>query len=158
MGIETIALIAIAAGGAVSAYSSIQQGKQQEKQYQYKAKVEKNKAMAERSAARLELDQKRRRTRMVKGKQATAAAKSGTTLSGSIKDIMFETSIDSELDQLATVYQSQTSSTSRFADARMFQQSGKFAKQQGYLNAASTILTTAGSMASYGGGGSGGAN
>lgn len=167
MGLETLAIIGIAmvvAGGMVSAYGSIQEGKAQNRQAKAQAKAVENQVITQRQSAEFDAARIRERNRRIRGSQAAAGAKSGLLVgSGSMGDVMYDSSLQGELDVLSTMYRSQTNAAAGFSQATMLRQAGKDAEKLGKLNAGTTLLTAGGqAMSMYAGaptttGGGGGA-
>lgn len=149
MGLETLAIVGLvtsAVGAGFSAYGSIQQGKQAQREANYKAKVAKNEATVAKEKATFEADRKRARNRKIRGMQIAQAGKGGTTTSGSTRDIMFATDLDAELDVLTSLYTGDLRAAGQVSKANMLEQSGKFQKQMGYVQGTGTLLTGAGNV------------
>lgn len=147
-----------AAGAALSAYSSYQQGKQQEQVYKAQSKVEANNAIIEQQnaaaasqAANAREEQHRRQARQILGEQRAAQAQAGVGLGGSSADIAEQSAINAELDALGIRYEGELErrghmvrSTSYQAQSGIDRFSAKNARRSGNLGAAAGLLSTAG--------------
>lgn len=144
----TIALasLAVAAVGAgVGAYASIQQGAAAEEAAKAEAAQREYNAQTANDQAQVEAEQIRRRNRILRGRQAAAAAKAGVDISGgSFQDIVYDSSIQGELDAMAAEYTGQIASSEQAYGAKIARMGGRTRRQASYFGAASTILTGAG--------------
>ena len=159
--IATIATAAAAAGAGISAYGQVQQGKAAKREADYSAATQDNNAITagyaaiqEGQNAQREADQIREHRLRTIGSQRTAAAHSGLTLSGSVLDVMSDTSIQSEQDiQLALyrgqigAYNQQGAATNFRNQATMTRMAGANAKRGAYFQAAGTLLSGIGQAA-----------
>ena len=120
-----VALAAIGTGVAV--YSAVQQGKAAEAEAKFQEDVANNAAITAQQEAAFEARQISRRNKLVLGKQRAAAAKSGVLISGSVTDVIEDSTVQGELDRLAALYSGEARSTafksqaelSRFAAANI---------------------------------------
>lgn len=131
MGIETVAMGAMVAGTALSAYSSIKAGQEQKKWYDYNAGVA-------RENAAFEADQLTRKGEALKGQQRVMYAKAGVTPEGTPTTVMADTSANLARDVAAIRYKG-----AKLADIQ--EQIGEGYEEAGYWGAGSTILTGIGS-------------
>jgi hypothetical protein len=159
----TIAAVASAAGAGIAAAGAIQQGQAAKRMGDYNAriaannsKIQKNNAVAAQQQAGLEADRKRRIGKIVAGKQRSAATKSGVTFSGSVEDVMIDSSINVEIDALTDLYKGNLSSQdyinrsqSASAEGQLARMQGRAAKTSSYYQAGGSILSGAGSAAGY---------
>ena len=148
--------IASAVIGALSAISSSQQAKAQYKAQaqanEYNAAVMRDRADTTRSAFNQREEQQRRSNRLAAGKRAAAAAQSGLGLDGSNADVEQQSAVFAELDALNIRYQGDLEARGLLSQASLESwQSGlnrgysTAAGQQGYLNAAGAVLSSASS-------------
>lgn len=147
MALTTLGIIGIltaAAGTAVSAYGSIQQGKIANQAAKYNAKVAENAAIAERQAAEYDASRLLERNRRVFSSQRAAFAKSGVTLSGSASDVMYDSKIQGELDVMTRLYQGSSAANKFVAQSAISRYQGKSALAGGRTQAGATLLTGAG--------------
>jgi hypothetical protein len=143
--VATATLLTIAAatsivGAGISAYGMYAQGQSQKKMADYNAKVQENAAIASRQSAEFEANRIRDRARRVQGAQTAAYSKSGLMLSGSAIDVAMDSSIESEMDVLTTLYKGKTSADADFADAAARRAAGSDAASLGMLSGAGTLL------------------
>jgi hypothetical protein len=134
-----VAVLAVA-GAAVSATASYQQGKTQRKIGEYNANLAKNQAVAARYAAEAQAQKVRERAKRLQASQVVGASKSGLTLSGSVSDVMYDSSVESEIDALTSLYKGQRGAESGYAEAALERYRGRSAQLQGNLAAAGTLL------------------
>lgn len=157
-----VALVAMAAATAVSAYSSIQQGKAANAQAEYQAQVSKNNQVmanyqAEDALRRGKLEERRQRlrTERLKGEQRAAFASNNVALDqGSPLDVLEQTAGEGELDALIIRHNAEREAIARRfqgqnygAEAEMSLLQGKAAKKAGYIGAASSVLSGASTFA-----------
>jgi hypothetical protein len=159
----TIAAVASVAGAGIAAYGAIQQGQAAKKMGDYNAKIaannaiiQQNNAKAAQQQASLEADRKRRIGKIIAGKQRAAATKSGVTFSGSVEDVMIDSSVNVEIDALTELYKGNLSSqdyinrsASSLAEGELSKMQGRAARTSSYYSAAGSILSGAGSAAGY---------
>ena len=141
----------MAAGTAMSAYGSYQQGKMQQQLNEYNAAIAENNKILADQKYQLDIRDQKMRYRKLRGKQNVAYAKAGVSLDmGSAIDLAEETGILNEWELLKMKYNTDVvkagytgqAAKSRFVGAQSYA-SGKF-------NAASTLLTGGTSTYKYG--------
>lgn len=151
-----------AVGAGISAYSAIQQGKATQKEANYNAAVQENNAisagyaaMQEQQAAAREVGTLREQRDRMFASNRTAAAASGLTLSGSVLDVMGDTSLQSEKEISMAYYRGNVNAQNSLnqasnmrSQAVMTRASGANAKRGAYFQAAGTLLSSAGSIGS----------
>jgi len=140
--LATAASIGMAGMTGLSAYSSIQQGKSQNKIAQYNAQVAENQAIAARQKA--EYDEERQRTmiaRMGGTQRANIAAGGGELLDAG--DVLGFSAEEAELDALAIRYGGKMSADAAQQAATLRRAEGRAAQKQSYFSAGSTLLTGA---------------
>lgn len=160
--LTTIALVTMAAGTALSAAGSIQQGNAARAQASYQSQVERNNAtIAERQAqdaeqrGRVEEQRQRIQNARLAGTQRTAFAGAGVDLgSGSPLDVLMDTRQLGELDALTIrsnaareAYGFRTQSSNLMAQSALTQRAGQNAQAAGAVGAGSTLLTGTGNLA-----------
>ena len=162
-GLEAPVIAALAmsgAGTAMSVFSGIQQGKQAKAQAEYQAQMADYNAQVEKVNAEVKgreyagaEEQARRERARILGKYRASQGQSGLlATSGSMADSYMQSARDSELDALNIRYEGemvrrgliQKADVMR-TDAANYRAQGKAAMNNGYLNAASSLLQGAGS-------------
>lgn len=144
MGLETLVIVGIAASlaaGAVGAVGAIQQGKAVKRAEQYNAKVKENDAIAKKQQSAFATDRLRERRSMIRGREITAASKSGRGLSGSVGDVMFSNDVQTELSAMSELYKGTIDANRDYAGAQLHRMAAKNAVTQSYYQAGSSILT-----------------
>lgn len=144
------AVVASVASTAVSVYSAYAQGQAQQKMAQWNAKVAQNSAFAARQQGEEEANQVRTRGIMLLGAQQAAAGRSGVTLSGSAQDVMYDSSVQNELDQMTTLYRGSVMSDRDLNQASSDEFQGQTAGQNAAFGMTGSLLTGAGSIAQAG--------
>lgn len=162
-----ISAVSAVAGAGVSAYGMIQQGKSQQREANYNAAAQENNAISagyaaiqEQQAASREADALRENRDRVLASNRTAAAASGLMLSGSVIDVMGDTSLQAEKEISMAYYRGDVSTqnsrnqASNFrSQAVMTRSAGANAKRGAYFQAAGTLIgggaSAAGSYASF---------
>ena len=151
MGLETATILGISAavsaiGTGVAAYGSIASSKAAADAADYEAQVAENNAKAQAQQAQVDADRLRRRNRRLRGKQTTAALKSGFTISGSVQDIIRDSGIEGEKDVLARLYTGSVGANRSKQQANLSRFSAKNLKTSGYVQAGGSVLSGAGSV------------
>ena len=169
MGLETLAVMAIAGGGGMMAYGHYQQGRAakaegaaQNKLYQYNARVNEAQAKEAQTKALYEANLHRRKTRSLIGRQRAGMAASGLSLSeGSPLALLAETADLGEVDTQMILREGGISRDSFESQAWQNRMTGKMAKSRGrnayrasLWQAGGTLLSSVGSA--YGVGAQGG--
>jgi type II secretory pathway pseudopilin PulG len=149
--VAIVGAIASAAGTAVAISSQKAAGEAANDAAKYNAKLAENNAIMASQQARFKADQQKRRNRLVLGSQRANFLKSGATIEGTPDDVLYNSSIEAELDQAAILYQGEVSSRGLQARARLSEYEGKQAQSAGNIAAAGSLLSGVGSAASYGG-------
>ena len=138
-----VAAISVA-GTAAGTYSAIEQGNAAEDASKRNAKAQNTNARVAAEQAQYAADRQRSENRRRLGAQRAAGAKSGIDLSGgSFSDVLLDTSVQGEMDALASIYQGQATASAYQSSARNSLLEGRAAKQAGYLRAGSTLLSGA---------------
>ena len=143
-----IGLALTAIGTGVAAYSAKAQGDAADDAAKYNAKVAENDAITARQQADFERNRLRKQHLRVLGRQRAAFAKSGTDLTGSAVDVMYDSALEGEMDELLVLYGGSLAAGNRQAAAQLARAEGRNARTSGYLNAAGTILSGTGRAAS----------
>lgn len=145
------------ASTAVATYSSVQAGNAQEAGYKaqanadkYNATMEAQNATVARQQANAREEAQRRQARQVLGEQRAALSQAGVGLSGSAADIYGQSAANAEIDALNIRYEGELQGRGLMAQSELSNYQGKVsgmnaktAKQAGYINAASDILSGA---------------
>ena len=143
-----IASVAIAAvGTGVATYSAIAQGQAASAAAKYNAAVARNNALAAEQQSTIDADRIRKRNRLLFGHQEAAAAKSGMDLSGSIDDVIYDSSVQGEMDRLAALYTGKVSANAQEARATLSDYEARNAKTASYWGAGGTLLSGSGQVA-----------
>jgi hypothetical protein len=147
----TAAVLAVAAiaGAGVSAYSSMEQGKQQKKMYEDQAQQAANEGAYKQDAAKAQAEKIRRMGAAQKGEAKAALAASGVKLGeGTALEVDKNITRNSEEDALNALLGGNRGSQASMDESSMLMRAGSNAKKTGNMNAAGTVLSTAGSLAS----------
>lgn len=137
----------MAAGTVFSAYSAIQQGKQQEEWADYQARQAEADARAERSAAEVHAEKIRKMARIQASEANASLAGSGVEVGeGTALNINKDIYTNAEEDAVMTIFGGIDRAARGNAEAAGYRTKGSQARSAGYTNAASTILGAAGSM------------
>ena len=140
-----VALTAVGTGVAVA--GQIQAGNNAEDAAKASQQAENQNAQAAMNAAALDAQQVRRRNLLRLGEQRAVAGKSGVLIDDSAADVIYDTSIQGELEAQSALYSGATSaaySRSRGSIARL---EGKNAKSASRIQAAGTLIGGLGSAA-----------
>ena len=150
-----ITMAATAASTAVGVYSSVQQGKNAQKQANYQAEVARRnqdlaeqQASAERMAGYEEAQDTRRKAAQVIGAQRAAAGASGAVVDfGSNLDLQADTAAQAEIDalnaynqKLDNAYNAEINAWNYGQKAGAYNMQASASKQAGYLGAATHAL------------------
>ncbi len=148
MGIETIALVALAGGTALQAIGSVQQGNQQRKLAEAQAAQLDQQAAQERDAALAQAEKIRRAGRSQAAQAESAYAASGVSVGiGTPVRINEQITHDAEEDAYMTILSGNRRGQTLETESGLTRRSGKNAQQAGYMGAASSVLSGA---ATYG--------
>lgn len=137
-GLAIASLVVSAASAAVSAVGAYQQGKAQKKMANFNAKmaernavIQRNNALQARRQASLEADKKRAAARRYNASMRANALKSGSTISGSVADILYDSALNQEQEALTEIYKGTVSGQAYLTAARDSQAEGELTKMQG---------------------------
>ncbi len=144
MGIETAFLAIVAAATAVSAYGSIQAGKEAKFAGEMSAQIGEQEAVVQEQQAGVEADAIRDRNDRLAASQRTSFLKSGITLDGTASDVMYDSALAGELEALSAVYRGSVGANFSRKDAAISRYSGQAAARSYNLQAAGSILQGAG--------------
>jgi hypothetical protein len=153
MGIETLAIIAIAAtvaGAGVSAYSSYEAGKSQEALGKYNQAVMNNEALARQADARAAANAQRAQNEALKAKQRALYAKAGVVTAGTPLLVQAEQAATLEMAALDIERTGNVEAGRMRAQGDLDRMQGKIARRGANMQAVGTILQGAGSAASMG--------
>lgn len=143
MGVETALIVATVAAGAMSAYSTIQQGKQANLNAEAQAEQAAADANTERSAAVVQAERIRKLARIQQGEATASLAASGVEVGeGTALNINREIYENAEEDAILTVMGGQNRANRLNADASNYRLAGRQAKSNAYGQAAGTLLST----------------
>jgi len=148
----TIGMAASVVGTAISAFSSIQAGRQQKAASRYNAKMQMIQAERERSAKLLEERRHRQQSTRLLARQRSLYLKAGVALEGTPLEVIGQTAAESEIDAMIIRATGKGRYLDRLTMAGMLKKMGKEYETAGYLRAGSTLLTGVGqTMIGYGG-------
>lgn len=137
--LPVIAVALAAVGTGVATYGAIEQGKQADEASKRQQQAENLNAQAAMNAAGLEAEQIRRKNRLRAGEQRAAGAKSGVLIED-FEGVMYDTSVQGELEALSALYSGASSATYSRSRGANYRAEGKAAKQAGYIRGGSTLL------------------
>lgn len=150
--IATVGTVASLAGTAVSAWASIQSGREQEAAAKYNAQMELIQGVREKAAKQLEERQHRENTQRLLARQTALYLKAGVTMEGTPLEVIGQTAAEAEMDAMMIRTAGQGAYLERLGRMGMFREMGASYRQAGYLRAGTTLLTGAGrAMVGYGG-------
>lgn len=144
--IPIIAVALAAAGTGVAVYGQVKAGEAADEASKRQQQAENLNAQAAMNAAGLEAEQIRRKNRLRAGEQRAAGAKSGVLIED-FEGVMYDTSVQGELEALSALYSGATSATYAQSRGANFRAEGKAAKRASGIKAGSTLL---GGLASAG--------
>lgn len=144
-----IAATAAVSGAAVSAYGLYQQGQAQKKIAEYNAQVQQNNALMKGQQAKYESGLIQQRNNRLRGAQAAAASKSGISLDGSVNDVMYDSSLQGDLNSLSAIYKGQVGSEESTSGANISIAQGKSAQSQSDFGAGGSLIGGLGQAAGY---------
>jgi len=139
-GIETAALIAMAASAAVSAAGAIQQGYAQNEQAQYNAAVARNNAISARAAAALEESNIRKKNERTLGTIRARGASDTGDLGGSALEVLGESAGEAELEALTARYTGAIQGQRYDSEEKLQRKRGRDAITQGWIGAGTQLL------------------
>lgn len=149
----TISLISLAvglAGTGVAVYGSVKQGEATAEAAKRSQEAENANAKAAQDAAALEAGQIRRKNLLRLGSQRADAAKSGVLIDNA-SDVIYDTSIQGELEALSSLYSGNTSAAFSRSRGRNAALEGANAKSASYIQAGGTLIGGLGkATAAYG--------
>lgn len=138
------AAVVLVAGAAVSAYSSIEQGKQQKKMAEDQAKIAVNDAEYKKDAARAQAEKIRKMGELQKSEAKASLAASGVKLGeGTPLEITKNITKLSEEDALSALLGGKRAADTSNTEAQMLMRAGKNAQSNSYMSAGSTVLGAA---------------
>ena len=129
------------AGTALSAYGSIQQGQAGKQAALYNASINEQNASLAHDQAQQDALQVRRNAAQAQGAAIAGYGASGVTMEGSPLDVLASAASAAKLDEQTVLYRGKLKELGFRANATLDRMSGKTHEQQGFLNAASNILT-----------------
>lgn len=153
MGIETLAVIAIAAtvaGAGVSAYAANEQAKSQQKMANYNAALMDNEAAQRAADARTAANAQRAQNDALRAKQRALYAKAGVVSAGTPLLVQAEQAATLEMAALDIERTGNLEAARMRSQADMDRMSGRAARSAGRLQVAGTVLQGAGAASSMG--------
>lgn len=141
MGIETAAMIAMAAGTAVSVMGQIEQGKSQKEMYNAQAQQALNEGAYAADAAKAQAEKIRKAGRAQQGEAKAALAASGVKLGeGTPLEVQKSITQNVEEDALSVLIGGKRATDSAQQEAQMLGKAGDNAVKNSYYGAAGTVL------------------
>jgi hypothetical protein len=144
-----IAAVAAVAAAGVSAYGAYEQGQAQKEMSKYNAEVARNNAKAINSQTDYDVQRIKDRNRRIRATQASGFLKSGVTLEGSAQDVLYDSSLEGEMDALSVAYKGTIQSNAAKSGAALYNMQGNIAQQNAAYSATGSILGGVGSAAGY---------
>ncbi len=137
--------IAVLASAAISAVGSISAGNAQARAANFQATVQRQQAERQRQIAAVEAQNRRKQGEQLFGAQRARFAAAGIDPSaGTPLALLLNTTGDTELDALTFLSGGLTSATRLEQQAQLSQLKGKAKRDEGFLNAGTTLLNTVG--------------
>lgn len=131
----------------VGAVSAVSQAQQQKSAAKYNEKVANQQAQSARDAAAANATAQRRRSAKTIGSMQAQYGASGVTSEGSPLDILEQSARDAEMDYQNILYGGELSALGHQNTAALEKSRGKNAMTSGYLSAAGSLFSAAGSYA-----------
>ena len=144
----TLAAIAGLAAGGISAYGQYQSGQQAEQAYNYNAQIARQEADLIKKGADLDEFRSRKQLRQVVGSQVAGYAASGVEFTGSPLDVIADTIANAELEIAISKFNAEMGARGKISEAGQMKRQGKQARTASQIQAASTLLATAGDYGS----------
>lgn len=145
-----IAIVAGVASAAVGAVGAYQSGKAAQAQASWNQKVASNSAMEARQQGEFQAQQVRLRGLKLIGTSQAAAGRSGVTLGGSVNDVMYDSSLQNEMDQMTSRYKGEVVATRDINQGNADAFEGSMAESNAQFSMAGSIISGAGSVARSG--------
>lgn len=148
-----VAMVAMIAGAALSAYGQIQQGNAAKKVAEANAQLAIQEGDSRREAHKYEgLKLSREKNAMISEQKALYGASGVDISSGTPLDVMAKTAVEYERDIGMTGLAGDKAMLKAENEAEIYKYSGKQAQKAGWLGAGSTLLSSIGKAYSMGGG------
>lgn len=133
-------MLSLAATG-IQMFGQIQQGRQEQKVFEYNAAVNRQKADLVRQAGDLRIEQMRREKSRFKSTQVAAYGAAGVRLSGSPLQVIADTATEMEMDILVEDYNTRVGVVNARNEADLDVMRGQIAAKSGYWSAGTTLLS-----------------
>lgn len=144
-----VAAVAAVAGAGISAYSSIESGKQQKKMAEDQAQIAVNDAEYKKDAARAQAEKIRKMGELQKSEARASLAASGVKIGeGTPLEITKNITTLAEEDALSALLGGKRAADSANTEAQMLMRAGKNAQTNSQYRAGATVLSAAGTVAS----------
>ncbi len=138
--ISLLSLAVAAIGTGVAAYGSIEQGNQAKEAGKRTQEAQNANAKAAQDQAALEASQIRRKNLLRLGEQRATAAKSGVLISDSAGDVIYDTSIQGELEAQSALYGGATASSYYRSRGNIAALEGNNAQSASRISATGTVI------------------
>ena len=142
-----------AAGAATSAVSASNAASAESDAQKFNAQVADNNATVARDKAKYEAARLKERNRRIASEQRGEYLASGLQLNGSVEDVLYDSSLQGELDVLSTAYSGKIQSNAQQADATLSRKRASSARSGVGLTVLGTALGAGsqitGSVATY---------
>lgn len=136
------------AGAALSAYAAVQQANAQKQAAQFNAKLNERNATVAVQQAGADALQVRRQAAQAQGAAVAEYGASGVALEGSPLDVLGAGEQQAQLAESTVRYRGELKAMGYHSNAELDRMAGRTAERQGYLNAASALLTGVGRASS----------
>ncbi len=138
--VAAIAVALTAIGTSVAVYGAVEQGNAAKDAANQQKDAENANAQAAAQAAELEAGQIRRRNLLRLGSQRAAAAKSGVLIDDSAADVIYDTSIQGELEAMSALYSGATQAGYYRSRGKAAAAEGAAAQRAGQIAGAGTLI------------------
>jgi len=140
MCVDPFTMLTIASAG-ISAAGSVMQGNQANAMADAQAKALEQQAQADQQASAFEQQQERRKQELIAANARAQVGASGVAFSGSPTEVLVANAGTGQLDIEAIQYGSRLRQNNLGTQASISRFQGKQAKQAGFINAASSLVT-----------------
>jgi len=146
-----MAIAPVLAGTGLQTIAAIRQGQAQKAAADHNAKVAEQNATLAKAKGQEDARRTRIQTRKALGKMRAQFGANGASLSGSAQDLLEESAANGELNALGVEHSGLVQAANFKAEANLQRFKGRFARDAGFVSAASILLAGGGKAASSGG-------
>jgi hypothetical protein len=138
----SLGILAISTVGAgLSAYSAYQEGQDAKAASQYNAQIARESAAMTETAGALDVERQRKGVKSLVGTQRARYGASGIEMTGSPLDVIFNTSLEGELDAQVIDWNSKVRARGYMSQAEYDDRLAGIYERSGAMRAGSTLLT-----------------